>query len=322
MLRVSPLGARIVSLTVAVAGTGAGAVAGERREVTCGVGDAAYLASEHFLGASVGRYANRIARGDLSLAGDRHRLATQPGGHTLHGGPDGFDKRVWAIAETSERHAVLSLDSPDGDQGFPGRLRATVRYVVTDDGLDVSYAATTDAPTIVCLTNHTYFALGGEPGSGLGRDDVRRHRLQVSADRYTPVDAEQIPTGEVAPVAGTPFDLRRPMLLADVVGADHPQITGGLDHNLVLDDHPGPQIRLVSPEGDLTLEMTTDQPAVQVYAGHGLDQGRGAVYPAFAGIALETQVSPDTPHHPAWPSAVLRPGEEYRHHTSWRFLSH
>jgi aldose 1-epimerase len=311
VLRVSPLGARVVSLTVPVGE--------ERREVTCGVEDEAFRRTPHFLGATVGRYANRIARGDLPVEGDRHQLATQETGHTLHGGPDGFDQRTWEVLETSADHVVLALDSPDGDQGFPGRVRATVRYDVRPDGLVVTLGATTDAATYVCLTNHTYFSLGA-PGDG----DVRDHRLQVLADRFLPVDADLIPTGEVADVVGTPFDLRTLTRLGDVVADDHPQLVDGLDHNYVLDGD-ATQVRLVSPTGDLTLELTTDQPGVQVYTGQGLEEvvvpGARPDYPAFAGIALEPQVFPDSPHHPEWPSGLLRPGEEYRHVTTWRFVT-
>lgn len=311
VLRVSPLGARVVSLTVGVGGG--------RREVTCGVEDEAYRRTPHFLGATVGRYANRISRGHLALDGADHQLATQANGHTLHGGPDGFDRRTWEVVESSGEHVVLTLDSPDGDEGFPGRVRATVRYDVTPDGVVVTLSATTDAPTVVNLTNHSYFSLGAP-----GASDVRDHRVQVASDRFTPVDAELIPTGALADVAGTPFDLRTPTLLADVVAGDHPQLVNGIDHNYVLDGTT-PQVRLVSPTGDLTLEMSTDQPGVQVYTGQGLEDvvvdGAAPDYPAFAGIALEPQVFPDSPHHPEWPSAVLRPGEEYSHVTAWRFLT-
>ncbi len=310
VLRVSPLGARVVSLSVAVGE--------ERREVTCGVDDDAFRATPHFLGATVGRYANRIARGHLPLDGADHQLATQATGHTLHGGPDGFDRRTWEVAESAADHVVLTLDSPDGDQGFPGRVRATVRYDVTADGVVVTLTATTDAPTVVALTNHSYFSLGA-PGDG----DVRDHRLQVAAHQFTAIDGELIPTG-LADVQDTPFDLRSATLLRDVVAADHPQLVNGLDHNYVLDGNT-PQVRLISPRGDLTLEMTTDQPGVQVYTGQGLAEvttaGRAPDYPAFAGIALEPQVFPDSPHHPDWPSAVLRPGETYRHVTTWRFVT-
>jgi aldose 1-epimerase len=248
----------------------------------------------------VGRYANRIARGDLPLDGAGHALATQPVGHTLHGGPDGFDKRTWTLVEAGDAHAVLGLESPDGDQGFPGVLRAAVRYDVSADAVTVSFTATTEAPTVVCLTNHTYWDLSGtrQPGA------VDGHRLQVSGSRVVGVDGDLIPTGELVPVEATRFDLRSGTRLGDV---------GGLDHCYVLDGG-SPQVRLESP--DLALELTTDQPGLQVYTGDGL-KGR---YGARAGVALEPQVFPDSPHHPEWPSAVLRPGEEYRHVTSWRFV--
>jgi aldose 1-epimerase len=299
VLTLDPVGARVVSLVVPVHG--------ERRDVTLGLADdTAYLADENFLGASVGRYANRIARGELLLDGTAHALATQPAGHTLHGGPDGFDKRTWTLVEAGDAHAVLGLESPDGDQGFPGLVRTAVRYDVGADSVTVSYTATTDAPTVVCLTNHTYWDLSGTRRAGA----VDGHRLTVAGSRVVAVDGELVPTGELAPVEGTRFDLRSGTTLGEV---------GDLDHCFVLDDGAdgAPQVRLESPAGDIALELATDQPGVQVYTGDGL-KGR---YEARAGIALEPEVFPDSPHHPEWPSAVLRPGEEHRHVTTWRFVT-
>lgn len=297
VLNLSPVGARVVSLVVPVGDA--------RREVTLGLADdTAYLADENFLGASVGRYANRIARGELPLDGGLHTLATQPAGHALHGGPDGFDKRTWTVIEAGDTHAVLGLESPDGDQGFPGLVRSAVRYDVAVDAVTVTFTATTDAPTVVCLTNHTYWDLSGTRRGGA----VDGHRLTVAATRVVAVDGELIPTGELAPVEGTPFDLRTS---ARVGGR-------ALDHCFVLDDttDDAPQVRLESPASDLALEMTTDQPGLQVYTGDGL-KGRHEVR---AGVALEPETFPDSPHHPEWPSAVLHPGEEYRHVTTWRFV--
>jgi aldose 1-epimerase len=295
VLTLSPVGARVVSLVVPVHG--------ERREVTLGLADdTAYLADENFLGASVGRYANRIARGELPLDGVVHTLATQPAGHTLHGGPDGFDKRPWTVVEAGEAHAVLGLESPDGDQGFPGLLRVAVRYDVAADSVTVTFTATTDAATVVCLTNHTYWDLSGTGRAGA----VDGHRLTVAGSRVVAVDGELLPTGELAAVDGTDRDLRVSSPVGD----------SALDHCFVLDDG-APQVRLESPAGDLALEVSTDQPGVQVYTGDGL-KGRREVR---AGIALEPEAFPDSPHHPEWPSAVLRQGEEYRHVTTWRFVT-
>jgi aldose 1-epimerase len=296
VLTLSPVGARVVSLVVPVGD--------ERREITLGLDDdTAYLADENFLGASVGRYANRIARGDLPLDGVRHRLATQPPGHTLHGGPDGFDKRIWTVVETGPTHAVLGLESPDGDQGFPGTLRTAVRYDVGADTVTVAFTASTDAPTVVCLTTHTYWDLSGVRRAGC----VDGHRLQVAAERVVEVDDELIPTGALTGLDATRFDLRSGALLGDAGSLDHCFVLGG----------PDPQARLVSPAGDLVLEISTDQPGLQVYTGDGLT----GHYDARAGVALEPQALPDSPHHPEWPSAELRPGEEHRHATTWRFVT-
>jgi aldose 1-epimerase len=295
VLTLSPVGARVVSLVVPVGDA--------RREVTLGLAeDTAYLADENFLGACVGRYANRIAGGDLPLDGVRYRLATQPAGHTLHGGPDGFDKRTWTLVEVGDAHAVLGLESPDGDQGFPGALRTAVRYDVSADSVAVAFTAATDAPTVVCQTNHTYWDLSGARRPGAVDD----HRLTVAGSQVVAVDEALIPTGLLAPVAGTEQDLGAPVRIGE----------RALDHCFVLESGP-PQVRLESPNGDLALELSTDQPGVQVYTGDGL-RGR---YGRRAGLALEPQVFPDSPHHPHWPSAALRPGEEYRHVTTWRFVS-
>ncbi|GJF28856.1 aldose 1-epimerase [Kitasatospora sp. NE20-6] len=286
------------------------------------LGEAAYL------GATVGRYGNRIARGELPLDGAVHRLATQPAGHTLHGGPDGFATRLWDAAPVHEagRAGVrFRLHSPDGDQGFPGALTAQVTYLLDTDGaLTIHYAAVTDAPTVVNLTNHAYFDLAGE-----GAGDLPGHRLTVDADHYLPVDAGLIPLGPPAPVAGTPFDLTRPTPLAGRLGLDHPQLViagGGFDHNWVLRRPAGNEPRRVAvlshPASGRRLEVFTTEPGLQVYTGNHFDgtlTGRsGRPYGRHAGIALETQHHPDAPHRPAYPSTVLRPGEEYVSTTVYR----
>ncbi|WP_051967345.1 aldose epimerase family protein [Kitasatospora mediocidica] len=294
--------------------------------VLCCDGVPELLGEAAYFGATAGRYANRIARGALPLDGRVHQLATQAGGHTLHGGPDGFATRLWdgVVVRAGRRVGVrFRLHSPDGDQGFPGAVTAEVSYLLDPDGeLSVGYRATTDAPTVVNLTNHAYFNLAGE-----GRSTVLDHLLQVNADRYTPVDPELIPLGPAEPVDGTPFDLREPRAIGRRIAADHPQIRlagGGFDHNWVLDGTGLRQAAVLSHPGNgRRVECLTTEPGIQVYTANHFDgslTGRyGRAYPAHAGIALETQHFPDSPNRPEYPSTVLRPGEEYRSTTVYRF---
>lgn len=276
------------------------------------------LTSGDYLGGTIGRYANRVAAGRLELDGRVHALRTHDRGNSLHGGPDGFDQRLWSVVESDDTTATLELTSPDGDMGFPGEVVARVAYVVDGDTVRVEMTATTDAPTVVNLTNHAYLNLDGGGGS------IDGHRLAVEASHYTPVDDTGIPLGDHAPVDGTPFDLRAGVLLGEVVRTDHPQFRAarGLDHNLVLD---GTGLRtvatLTSTDGSLGLDLRSDQPGLQVYTGNFLDgshvDDRGRMLRQGDGVALEPQLPPDTPNHPAWPSAVLRPGETYEHVLEW-----
>ncbi|MER7703014.1 aldose epimerase family protein [Kitasatospora sp. NPDC097605] len=275
-------------------------------------------------GTVVGRYANRIAGSVITVDGEEHRLAPTGGGVTLHGGPDGFAHRMWA-AEEVPGGVRLTLHSPDGDQGFPGALDVTVDYTLDADGeLAIRYHAVTTAPTVVNLTNHAYVNLAGE-GSG----DVLGHLLTLDADGYTPADERQIPYGRVEPVAGTPFDFTTARPIGKSVHDGHPQLAGpgGYDHNWVLrprpaDGAPVRAARLEDPVSGRTLEVLTTEPGIQVYTANTF-QGRvtgarGVPYGPFAGIALETQHFPDSPHHPAFPSTELRPGEEFRSTTVLR----
>jgi aldose 1-epimerase len=240
--------------------------------------------------------------------------------NNLHGGPDGFDRRLWTTLEASGDHVVLELDSPDGDQGFPGRVRCRVRFEALPDRVRIEYSATTDAPTVVNLTNHAYFNLDGA-------GDVLGHRLSVAADAYTPVDDAGIPLGEHQEVVGTPLDLRHRALLADVVAAPHPQLVsagGGLDHNFVLRGSGLREVaELESADGDVRLTLVSDQPGLQVFTANSFDVAdpatSGGVHGRWAGVALEPQHFPDSPNRPGWPSTVLRPGETYRTVTEWRF---
>ncbi|MCC9306507.1 galactose mutarotase [Kitasatospora sp. RB6PN24] len=279
-----------------------------------------------YFGATVGRYGNRIARGELPIDGALHQLDSQSTGHTLHGGPDGFATRLWRsspIQEADQAGVRFQLTSPHRDQGFPGTLEVEVSYLLDPFGtLTIRYRAVTDAPTVVNLTNHAYFNLAG--GGTVGD-----HTLRVHADAYLPVDAELIPLGPPAMVAGTPFDLTRTVRLAGRLTADHPQLNfagGGFDHNWLLRPGPDAGPRLVAeldhPATGRRLECHTTEPGLQVYAGNHFDGTTGpadAPHGRHAGIALETQHYPDSPHRPDYPSTVLRPGEEYRSTTVYRF---
>jgi len=303
-----------------------------RLEVTCGDGvrrnvvlghasPADYLASTDYIGGSIGRYANRIAGGTFPLDGQVVRVGVHDRGNHLHGGPDGFDRRLWEVVEHASSRAVLQLASPDGDQGFPGHLTVRVTVEVTETEVRLTFEATTDAPTVVNLTSHAYFNLDGE-GSGT----VDEHRLTVLADEYTPVDATGIPLGEHAPVDGTPFDFRAATVVGPAIRTAHEQVVTarGIDHNYVLRG-TGPRTAAVleSQRSGIRLELTTDQPGLQVYTGNFLDgtrsSVRGAVYRQGDGIALEPQVFPDSPNRPGFPDAVLRPGATYRARLAWRF---
>jgi galactose mutarotase-like enzyme len=292
VLEVLTLGATVHRLDVTTAG--------RRRNVVLGREDpAAYLAATDYVGATIGRYANRIAGARFELDGQPVAVEPVEHGHSLHAGPDGFDRRVWDLEDVGDTHAVLRLDSPDGDQGFPGHVTARVRFEVEGEVVRLAFEATTDAPTPVSLTSHAYFDLDG---SG----DVGGHELTVLADHYTPTDDEGIPTGELAPVAGTPYDLRGPRPLGDL----------SLDHNFVVTGEGlRPAAVLSSPRSGARMTLSADLPGLQVYTGDFL---MGGLAPR-SGIALEPQYFPDSVHHPDWPSVVLRPGQTYRSRIEWAF---
>ncbi|MCX4985468.1 aldose epimerase family protein [Streptomyces sp. NBC_00572] len=286
--------------------------------------DPARTAGARYFGATVGRYANRIAQGRFSLDGKPYQLMTQENGHCLHGGAEGFDTRLWEAESVHTREwtgVLLHLRSPDGDQGFPGNLDVTVSCLVgRDNELSFSYAAVTDAATLVNLTNHAYFNLEGE---GVG--DILDHELAVDADHYTPVDGDLIPHGDHRPVSGTAFDLRRPLRIG--VALARPGASGGYDHNFVLSPHGDETLRraavLHAPATGRRMEVLTTEPGLQVYTAGQFDGSvlgkSGTPYRAGAGIALETQHFPDSPNRPGDPSPVLRPGDEYRSRTVLRF---
>ncbi len=276
-------------------------------------------------GASIGRYANRIAQGRFTLDSVTYDLPKNNFGHCLHGGPDGWQYRIYEAEQTADNVLVLTLHSPAGDAQFPGAVTAKVTYTLTDDNaIDIAYEAVTDAPTIINMTNHSYFNLGGDPTKTV-LNDV----LQLNADSYTPVDSTYMTTGEILPVEGTPMDFRVPKTLgAEIADFDFEQLRNGngYDHNWVLNtagDDTKPAAVLYSPASGIELTVYTSEPGVQVYTGNFLDGTvtgkRGITYRQRTGICLETQKYPDTPNKPAWPSAVLRPGETYRSHCVFRF---
>ncbi|MER5681977.1 aldose epimerase family protein [Streptomyces sp. NPDC002205] len=276
---------------------------GIRAPVALGLPDlTAYeKSSGPYFGALVGRYANRIARGSFVLDGQTHRVTRNEGRNHVHGGARGFDRRVWEARELTDG-VELSLIAEDGEEGFPGRLAVSAVYTLDEDGaLRIAYRATTDAPTVLNLTNHTYWNLAGaDSGSAVG------HTLRIAAGRITPTDAESLPTGEFLPVDGTRFDFREPKTVG-----------GGYDHNFVLDAAAdGPVAELCDPVSGRVLTVTTTEPGLQLYTADHFD---GRPYGPCDGIALETQHFPDSPNRPDFPSTVLRPGEEYVSTTVYGF---
>lgn len=288
-----------------------------------------YQARSPYFGCITGRFANRIANGKFTLDGVTYTLATNNGGNHLHGGTEGFDKRVWSaevLTGDSEAKLKLSYLSPDGEEGYPGNLNVTVTYALLETNtLQIDYAAVTDKPTILNLTNHSYFNL---KGSGAG--DISNHILMINADHYTPVSDALIPTGEIAPVEGTPFDFRKPKSIAAGQRSRHPQVVygRGYDHNWVLNRGDAGDTahvlaaRVYDPVTGRWLEATTTLPGMQFYGGNFLDAtivGPAGLYRQGDGFALETQNYPDSPNQPNFPSVVLRPGETYQSSTAFTF---
>ncbi len=289
-----------------------------------------YVRKSPYFGAIVGRYGNRIAGARFALDGKTYRLPANDGKNSLHGGSTGFDKAVWdgqPFQDDSSAGVVFAHTSPAGDQGYPGALTVHVTYRLTNSNdLVVDYAATTDAPTPVNLTQHSYFNLAGE-GSG----DILGHVLSINADRYTPVDSTLIPTGQLAPVAGTPFDFRTPTAIGARIGQQNEQLVRGrgYDHNFVLNasasdpEHPFHAARVVEPTTGRTLDVYTTEPGLQFYSGNFLDgtiTGKaGHVYAHRTGFCLETQHFPDSPNEARFPSTILRPGQTLRSRTVFAF---
>ncbi len=297
---------------------------GERADVVLGHDEpAAYLSHPHYFGCSVGRYANRIAEGRFQLEGRHHQLERNNGNNHLHGGgATAFHRRLWRVLEARDGSVVLALRSENGEGGYPGGLDVTARYALQEDGtLAIDYGAVTDAPTIVNLTNHSYFNLRG-------RGDVMDHRLTLFASRFTPVDPQLIPTGDLADVAGTPFDFRTAAPVGERIRLEHPQLqrARGYDHHFIVDGTPGtlrPAARLEDPVSGRVLELHTTAHGVQFYSGNFLDgstRGKGGLACRQGdGLCLEPQGYPDAPNQPAFPSARLMPGEHYLNRILLRF---
>ena len=286
-----------------------------------------YLSQPQYLGATVGRVANRIAGGRFTLDGRDYRLPLNDGANTLHGGRRGFDKANWAVARLGDGSVTLRHISPDGDQGFPGTLTVDATYRLSeDDALSVEYLAATDRPTLVNLSNHAYWNLAGE-GSDRG---AMGHLLTIAADHYLPTDAGSIPTGEIRPVEGTPFDFRRPTLIEARLrdGSDEQiRIGRGYDHNWVaapaVADEPRPVARLEDPVSGRCMVMSSNQRGLQFYSGNFLDgtsSGKSRrLYRMGDAVVLEPQMFPDTPNRPDFGSIRLDAADTYRNFISWRF---
>ncbi|HIZ02419.1 MAG TPA: galactose-1-epimerase [Candidatus Bacteroides merdipullorum] len=298
---------------------------GVMRDVVLGFDSIAdYVKYPSDFGATIGRYANRIGQGKFSLDGTDYQLPTNNYGHCLHGGPKGFQYRVFDAVQPDQHTLKLSYLSKDGEEGFPGNLNCTVTFTLTDDNaIDIQYDAETDKPTIVNMTNHSYFNLDGDPSR-----DNSEYLLTIDADNYTPVDSTFMTTGEIVTVEGTPMDFRQPTAVGARIDDDFQQLKNGLgyDHNWVLNtkgDDSRACATLVSPKTGIKLEVFTNEPGIQVYAGNFLDgtlRGKkGITYGRRASVCLETQKYPDTPNKPEWPTAVLRPGEKYDSHCIFRF---
>lgn len=279
-----------------------------------------------YFGALIGRYANRLANGTFKLDGTEYHVPTNEPPNTLHGGNRGFDKRVWQAKDVSSAGLPslrLHYVSPDGEEGFPGTLDVTVTYTLNDkDELRIDYAATTNKDTVLNVTNHSYFNLSG-PGSGPILDD----KITLDADNYTPVNKTLIPTGAIAPVAGTPFDFRTSAIIGGRIGASDEQlkIANGYDQNFVLNHKPGVMARAAKVEDSKSgrvMEIFTDQPGIQFYTGNflkGTVHGIGGVYNFRSALALETQHFPDSPNHANFPSTELKPGEKFQSSTIYKF---
>lgn len=318
---ITNFGGRVVSVTVPDR-------QGTNQDVVLGFDSiGAYLPETNSsdFGAAIGRYANRIAFGKFVLDGDTVSLPVNNFGHTLHGGPTGWQYKVYDVVASNDSTLELVMNSPAGDNGFPGSMTAKVTYTLDDsNSLNIKYEAITDAPTVVNLTNHSYFNLSGNPEA-----PVTDHILTLAAESYTPVDSTYMTTGEIASVENTPMDFRSPKAIGaeiDSIGFEQLRFGNGYDHNFVLDSVRGagaPAATLYCPASGIRMMVFTDEPGIQFYSGNFLDGSltgkKGIAYGKRAGVCLETQHYPDSPNKADWPSVVLRPGETYTSSCTYRF---
>lgn len=285
------------------------------------------VTSQPYFGSLIGRYGNRIANGRLSIGNQEYQLAINNGPNHLHGGPGGFHNVVWETDPLADNSLRLSYLSPDGEENYPGNLKVTVTYSLTNaNELIIEYEAVTDTPTVVNLTNHAFYNLAGE-----GDRPIHEHLLMLNADHYTPVDQNLIPTGEIAPVADTPFDFTVLTAIGERIDADHPQliIGNGYDHNYVLNkngetsDEPQLAATVIEPNSGRRMDVYTTEPGIQFYSGNFLDGSetgkRGEPYTFRSSFCLETQHFPDSPNQPNFPSTLLMPGQTYRQVTKMVF---
>jgi aldose 1-epimerase len=298
---------------------------GKKENVTLGYDSFdGYVSGDPYFGKVVGQYANRIAKGKFTLDGVDYTLAINNAPNALHGGPTGWHSRVWdaQVLKNTDFPAIrFTYNKPDMEEGFPGNVIAEVVYTWTDnDEIILDYKVTTDKKTVVNITNHAYFNL-----HGAGTGDILDHEAVIKAASFTPVDSTLIPTGEIRPVEGTPFDFRTPHLIGERIGADYDQLKlgGGYDHNFVLDNAEAVDAMVYDPSTGRVLEVLTDQPGVQLYTGNFLDGTQtghgGKVYNYRSGFCLETQHFPDSPNQAAFPSVILMPGEPFLSSTTFRF---
>jgi len=293
---------------------------GKRTSIVLGFDSlAGYLAKPPYFGAIVGRYGNRIAKGKFKIGADTYTLALNNNGNHLHGGIKGFDKQVWEVAPENDSIPVVTLSylSKDGEEGYPGNLKVTVTYTLTgDDGLKIEYNAETDKPTVLNVTNHSYFNLTGDHSN-----TILDHKVMIKSDYYTPVDSGLIPTGELKAVKGTPFDFNTP----EKIGARIAQVPGGYDHNFVLnraDSSLQMGVTVTDTASGRKLEVFTTEPGVQFYTGNFLDGSikgsNGVPFNKNTGFCLETQHFPDSPNQPKFPTTLLKPGEKFHSITMYR----
>lgn len=283
-----------------------------------------YINIDGNFGALIGRYGNRINQGRFAIDGIEYQLPQNNYGHCLHGGPKGFHHSVWDAEQLNDSTLSLTLQSPDGEDGFPGNINVNVVYTVTsDNGLNIDYTATTDAPTILNLTNHSYFNLSGDPSK-----DMLDEILWFDADGFTPIDSTFMTSGEILPVAGTPFDFTTPKALGADIENEDDQLANGLgyDHNMVLRegrDITAAAVSVYAPTSGIKMEIFTCEPGIQFYAGNFLDgtvKGKnGIAYPRRSAVCLESQHFPDSPNKPQWASVVVRPGETYKSYCKYKF---